>query len=125
MENCVEYIEGFRVIKGGECVEIIKGEKDFNALVLKIKQLFSSSRLMPAFGVSLHKETLNAMQEGDWLEIIFSNEQEKNGLKFSKLLFKLEITGGVNLIRFNQNKYEGRCLFLDFDDLIDLKQLLN
>ena len=54
---------------------------------------------MPALGVSLHNETLEALKNGKWIRLEFQNQQDFNGLVFSALLFKLEETGGVNLIR--------------------------
>lgn len=96
----------------------------FESTLLKLKNLFSSARLMPAFGVSLHQETLDALNAGQWLKITFSHQQNVNGLLFEGLLFQLNETGGLNLIREFQGKYEGRCLYLDFDETVNLEDLI-
>ena len=80
---------------------------------------------MPAFGVSLDYETQNELKQGEWLQVNFSFEENANGLLFNSLLFKLDTVSGFNLIRLHNGKYEGRCIYLDFDDILDLKQILN
>ena len=79
---------------------------------------------MPAFGVSVHNETLNAINSGSWLQVNFEKELSENQLSFTSLIFKLEKTGGINLIRKYKGLYEGRCIFLDFFQEIDLKEML-
>ena len=79
---------------------------------------------MPAFGVSLHNETLNEIKSNCWLQVNFNKEIVKNGLPFNALLFRLEETQGFNLIRLYDGKYEGRCLFLDLDKEMDLKNVI-
>lgn len=96
----------------------------FESTLLKLKNLFSSARLMPAFGVSLHQETLDALNAGQWLKISFSHEQNVNGLLFDALVFQLSQSAGLNLIREYNGKYEGRCIYLDFDEETNLKDLI-
>ena len=96
----------------------------FESTLLKLKNLFSSARLMPAFGVSLHQETLDALNAGQWLKISFSHEQNVNGLLFDALVFQLSQSAGLNLIREYNGKYEGRCIYLDFDVETNLKDLI-
>lgn len=124
LEDIVEHIESFEIFDNGEAKKISQEEKDFSMIKLNLKNLFSSSRLMPAFGVSLHNETIKEMQKDIWLKINFNNVLNKNGLPFSSLLFKLENVQGFNLIRFYNNKYDGRCLYLDLDNSTDLKSLI-
>ena len=123
--DCLNFVESFEVINNGYVEKVCKKEEKFNVILNKVKDLFCESRLMPAFGVSLHNETLNEMKNGNWLQINFNKEQIKNGLNFSSLLFKLEETQGFNLIRLYENKYEGRCLYLDLNNEIDLKSVVN
>lgn len=124
LSDCLNYVESFEISNNGN-IEIITIEQDkFNEVLNNLKDIFISSRLMPAFGVSLHNETLNEMKNGNWLKINFEQEQIKNGLNFNSLLFKLEETQGFNLIRSYENKYEGRCLYLDLDNEIDLKNIV-
>ena len=115
LNDIVEKIENFEVFINGEKREINSKSKDFLVLKNNLFELFSNSRLLPAFGVSLHHETLNEMQKGEWLKINFSKLITKNGLSFDSLLIKLEETRGCNLIRLFNGKYEGRCLYIDFD----------
>lgn len=125
MIDCVEYIQSFSVFSNGKKKDITKQDKCFDELLSFIYKVFESSRIMPAFGVSLHNETINELKNGNWLQINFNKQVEKNGLLFSSLLFKLEKTNGINLIRLFNDKYEGRCVFLDFDQEIDLKLIFN
>ncbi|MBQ8615413.1 MAG: hypothetical protein IJ415_02485 [Clostridia bacterium] len=125
MADCVQNIESFSVFESGNIRVISKGNEVFNKILKNIEELFSTSRVMPAFGVSLHDETLNALKQDNWLQINFNEELEKNGLPFSSLLFKLEITSGMNLIRLYNGKYDGRCIYLDLNEPIDLNCILN
>jgi len=122
--DCLNFVESFEILNNGK-VEIVTNEQDkFNQIFNNIKEIFASSRLMPAFGVSLHNETLNELKNGCWFQINFNKEQIKNGLNFNSLLFKLEETQGFNLIRLYENKYEGRCLYLDLENEKDLKDII-
>lgn len=123
VEN-IQFIESFCVVNNGEIVEISKEDKMFEELKSKIEILFSCSRIMPAFGVSLHNETLNALEKESWVQINFGKELSVNGLPFNALLFKLEETSGINLIRNQNGIFEGRCIYLDFGKIIDLKQFV-
>ncbi len=117
-------VESFVILKNGE-IEIVENKTTkFNNIKTKLFDLFAMARLMPAFGVSLHNETLLEMKKGEWLKINFSTEQTKNGLPFNSLVFKLEKTQGFNLIRLFNNKFEGRCLFLDLDEEINLLNIV-
>ena len=121
----LKYVDSFDLFKDGEIIKIKKGDHEFERYFKCVKFLFENARVMPAFGVSLHGETLNALKKGEWFQINFEKELDENGMLFDALLFKLEKTGGINLIRKNNNKYEGRCVFLDFDNVIDLEKFFN
>lgn len=101
------------------------GQAGFSNILSKILASFENSRIMPAFGVSLHDETLKAMQTGAWVEVGFSTQQELNDLPFTSLLFRLDNAFGINLIRQHEGQYSGRCIYLDFDAQIDLSKILN
>ena len=79
---------------------------------------------MPAFGVSLHAETLNELKNDNWIKINFNKQIIVNELPFVSLIFKLEKTSGFNLIRFHNEKYEGRCFYLDLCEELDLLELI-
>ena len=122
--DCLIFIESFEIFEDGERKLILTTDKQFNQIYNSVYELFLSSRLMPAFGVSLHDETLNEITKGDWLQINFKKEMNKNGLPFNSLLFKIEEVNGFNLIRLYENKYDGRCLYLDLNEIVNLKHLL-
>lgn len=121
--DIVDKIQSFEVFENGN-LKSIESEQDFLKIKSNLKDLFSSSRLMPAFGVSLHNETLNEIKKDVWLKINFKKEIEKSGLSFNALLFKLEEVQGFNLIRLYNDKYDGRCLYLDLDEKFDLNNLI-
>ena len=121
--GALENISKIEVIENGS-FKVLENE-NFESALVKLKELFSSARLMPAFGVSLHHETTNALQEGKWIKLSFSHQQNVNGLLFDALVFELNETAGMNLIREYEGKYEGRCLYLDFDKTINLQDLID
>ena len=123
--ECLQYVESFNLYKSGKKEIILNSNKNFDSIFENIKNIFAQARLMPAFGVSLHNDTLEELQSNTWLEINFSSEQVVNDLNFTALLFKLEETAGINLIRKHNSQYEGRCIYLDFENPIDLSLILN
>lgn len=98
---------------------------DNDNLLEEIKKVFADARLMPALGVSLHDETVNALKTGKWLKFDFLKTQSVNGLMFDALLLKLEQTGGVSFIREYQGKYEGRCVYVALNQQTDLDALFS
>ncbi len=122
--DILKFINNFEIINDGIKKEILNHSKEFDVLYLKLENLFKNSRLMPAFGVSLHHEALNAIETNTWLKINFNQVLNKSGLPFSALLFQLDEVNGFNLIREYENKYEGRCLFLDLDEKFDMNYLI-
>lgn len=123
--DIVDKIESFEVYNSGEKELIFKQDVSFVKIKNNINNLFSNSRLMPAFGVSLHNETLKELKSGNWLQINFSELLTKNGLPFNSLLIRLEEVQGLNLIRLYQNRFDGRCLYLDLDSNFDLEDIIN
>ncbi|MBQ9796015.1 MAG: hypothetical protein IJW36_03575 [Clostridia bacterium] len=122
--DIVESVDNFEIYNNGEIKKIPQQADEFLTMKSKLRGLFSCARLMPAFGVSLHNETTQELKKDVWLKINFNKIEEKNGLYFSALLFKLEDVQGFNLIRLYNGKYDGRCLYLDLDEPTDLKSLL-
>ena len=124
IHNCLQYVENFDIFSNGEIEKIDKYNNKFNGIVLNLKRVFKEGFLLPAFGVSMHQETLNELESGKWLQINFNEEQIQNGLNFNSLLFKLETTQGFNLIRKFQDRYDGRCLYLNLSQKTDLNSLI-
>lgn len=107
-----ESIKGFN---NGE--EIVITEVQEDEIQKLLSQALSGSRDMPAFGVSLHNETIKAMQSGIWLELNFSETTEFDEMPFDSILIHIEKdTGGVNLIRKFEGLYDGRCFYLDLEN---------
>ena len=122
--DCLQFVESFDVFCNGNITKFQPDNDEFLIIKQRLIDIFQSARLMPAFGVSLHNETLNELKYNKWLQINFKKEQTKNGLIFNSLLFKLEQTSGFNLIRLYNNKYEGRCIYLDLGENIDLNSIV-
>ena len=81
---------------------------------MEIKFIFNNSREMPAFGVALHDDTIEAMKNGVWLELTFDKIYTHNEMVFEKLLIKVEENlTGFNIIRFYGGQYQGRCFYID------------
>ena len=124
MVDTLNGINHINILKCGEVKQINKNQKEYNLIIKNLEKLYQSSYLMPAFGVSLHDETIKFIQSGDWLEIVYNEEQTKNDLPYSSLLIKLESGYGTNIIRKYNGKYEGRCLYLSFFKEEDLRMLI-
>lgn len=87
-----------------------KFEMILNAFLNTIK----NAREMPAFGVSLHDETISALKLGIWIEFVFDRPQSHNDMPFESLLVSVEPDHtGINLIRKQNGKFDGRCFYLD------------
>ena len=100
---------------------------EFNSL---FSQALEGAREMPAYCVSLHEESVKALEEGIWARFVFSNLQVHNDMTFNDLFVKIERdTQGVNIIRGNFGFLEGRCFYLDlennFNELYDFLSGLN
>jgi len=100
--------------------------QEFNDIIDSINNMCNNSHEMPAFGVSLHKETLIAIQTGIWIELEFNSTITHNDMPFSKLIFEINPEySGFNIIRYCDNKYEGRCYYLNLDsDMSELYSLI-
>lgn len=125
MVDVLDKIDSFTIFKEGKQIEINKENKTFNYIFSKLETIFQKGQIMPAFGVSLHNETQNALKSDKWLQINFREELTKNGLPFSALLFKLDSISGVDLIRLVDGKYDGRCIHLNFFEELNLKEIIN
>ena len=122
MHNTLEHLESIELIQNGTSHKL--NQQEFQQTFARLQDLFGDARVMPAFGVSIHEETVNAMQEGEWLKLNYNAEMDKEGLLFTSLLFRLEECQGFNLIRLYGERYDGRCIYLDLPQTTDLKQLI-
>ena len=122
MYNTLEHLESIELIQNGKIHKL--SQQEFQQTFARLQDLFGEARVMPAFGVSIHEETVNAMQDGEWLKLNYNAEMDKEGLLFTSLLFRLEECQGFNLIRLYGERYDGRCIYLDLPQTTDLKQLI-
>ena len=122
MYNTLEHLESIELIQNGKIHKL--SQQEFQLTFARLQDLFGEARVMPAFGVSIHEETVNAMQDGEWLKLNYNAEMDKEGLLFTSLLFRLEECQGFNLIRLYGERYDGRCIYLDLPQTTDLKQLI-
>ena len=107
-----------KVYNNGQIIEMTEEEQN------KFDKLFfdaiSNSRQMPAFGVSLHNLTIEEMQYGIWVKFLFNKTIVKSEMSFDELLICVQKDcHGVNVIRGNKGRYEGRCYYLDLDGNLD------
>ena len=111
--------------------EYAKGGEEFEKILLNWNDMLVGCHPMPAFGVSIDRETVKEMKSGLWAEFVFGQTLEYNGMPFENLLVK--VVGeycGFNLIRYNaEHGYDGRCYYIDlvnknmsdfYDFLVDL-----
>lgn len=82
-----------------------------------LRKLTDKSYFSPAFGVSIHKLTVESMKKGYWLEFRFNTEQSFAEMPFTKLLIQvLPDMYGFNVVRFYNNEYSGRCFYLNLNN---------
>lgn len=115
LENLTEYVEKINVYNDGEILCYGKRDDKFDKICVAWQDMLSSSRQMPAYGVSLHGETVKALKEGVWVEFGFDKSYSNSGMPFEKLLVSVvpEFTG-FNIIRYNKKAgYDGRCFYFD------------
>ena len=90
---------------------------DENKLNQLLADILEDSRNMPALGVSLHNETLKALNNGVWLKFKYTKTYYIDELPFDELLINVEpLAHGFNIIRGNNGIYEGRCYYIDLID---------
>ncbi len=90
---------------------IVEYDNNLNQI---LNNMLSNSHTMPAIGVSLHAETLRAMQTGVWLKLQYNGTQVVDDMPFDELLIEVNPDfNGFNIIRGNRGIYEGRCYYID------------
>lgn len=124
MVDTLKDIEYITVITNGEKKDLNKAQFEFDKIIANLRQVYKQGQIMPAFGVSLHNETINEMKFGCWLEIVYNKTQNKNGYLFDSLAIKLEDCFGFNIFRKYKGKYEGRCFYLSLDKETHLEDII-
>lgn len=122
LPDLFDQVKAVEIYNNGELVNLSSDEFD------KFENLFSdaleNSRQTPAYGVSIHDLTIKEMKSGIWLRFKFEQTIYKSQMPFDELLMKIDKNSyGVNIIRGNNGRYEGRCYYLElennFDNLYD------
>lgn len=94
--------------------QIIMTEDEVSSFDKLFTEILENCRPMPAYGVSLHDETIKAVNKGVWIRYEFDKTLEVNGLPFDELLINLtKDMYGFNIIRGNEGRFDGRCFYID------------
>lgn len=102
------------IINSGVKTSFLKGDDKFEEVLSALLKTTSDAHDMPAYGVSLDKDTKSALESGIWLELKFKTTEIFNEMPFESLLFEVSPNyEGFNLIRKNNNTYDGRCFYLN------------
>ena len=105
------------LFKDGENRIYEKDTDEFNEIMSAFTDMIYNSFEMPAYGVSLHNETVKAMQNGIWIKFEFPEEQTHNEMPFNALLINVVPDYvGFNLIREIDGEYKGRCYYLNLEN---------
>lgn len=98
----------------GEEKNYEQGSIIYDEVVHTVESMLNGCREMPAFGVALDNEVVVAKENGVWLEFVFNELHEYNGMMFESLLINVspEFTG-FNIMRKQSGKYDGRCYYVD------------
>lgn len=115
LEKMADYAKSVKVYNDGETEVYKVGEDKFNLICTEWNNMIFGAHEMPAFGVSLHRETVNAVQSGVWVEFSFGRELLSSGMPYEKLLVSVEPQNtGFNIIRYTaKHGYDGRCFYYD------------
>ena len=124
--NCAENIN---VYDGGKILTYSAQDEEYKRILASWYEMIDGAHQMPAYGVSLNRETVVAMKEGLWLEFEFGKIYESDGMPYKKLLINVQSGfSGFNLIRYNaKTGYDGRCFYYDLinKNMANLHDLLS
>lgn len=94
--------------------DIVSTNKDF--IINSLITTCNNSHEMPAFGVSIHKEAVEAIKTGIWIKLKYNTTQLHNDMPFDELLINVVSEDcGFNIIRGNNGIYEGRCYYVSLE----------
>lgn len=125
-----EETDSITIFKDGKEKTFPNTSSEFDDLLTKFMNMIYDSYEMPAFGVSIHEHTMQALQSGFWIKFNFKEQMRHNDMPFDALLVNIMPNDkGFNLIREVDGKYEGRCFYLnlenDMQSLYDLVERTN
>lgn len=113
--NIYEEAECIIIHNDGRQYQYAAGSPQYEKLIAAWGKLIEGAHDMPAFGVSINKLTLEEMKGGLWIEFVFKEVNEVNGMPFERLLVAVKDDYyGFNLIRYTKERgYDGRCFYFD------------
>lgn len=115
LDKITEYAKSVNVIVDGVTTAYAVGGDKFNEICAVWNNMLSGAYEMPAYGVSLDRETRKAVKSGVWAEFVFDKALSSNGMPFEKLLVNVQPEwSGFNIIRYTAaHGYDGRCFYYD------------
>lgn len=115
LEKITDYAQSVNVIVDGVTTAYVVGEQRFSEICAAWNNMIFGAHEMPAYGVSLDRETKKAMTSGVWAEFVFDKQLSANGMPFEKLLVNAQPEWcGFNIIRYTTGYgYDGRCFYYD------------
>lgn len=117
LNQIITTAESINVCNDGQIRVYTKNEPGYEKIIEGWVFLTEHAHEMPAFGVSLNDETIEAKNSGLWVEFVFDRQQTHSSMTFKKLLIKVERQWqGFNIVRYTEKDgYSGRCYFLDLN----------
>ena len=111
LENITQYASGVNVYIEGESAAYPVGSEKFEEICASWNNMLDGAYTMPAFGVSLHEETLREMGRGVWAEFEFDGQYSSDGMTYEKLLVTVRPDWrAFNIVRYTaESGYYGRC----------------
>lgn len=115
LNEAFDYAEKINVYNDGQTTVYRPQDRGFDEIIVGWKAMIDGARTMPAFGVSLDRETRQELKHDLWVEFDFDRRMEYRRMPYEKLLIKVErYNSGFNLIRYTAEKgYDGRCFYYD------------
>ena len=115
LDKITDYAQGVNIIIDGVTTAYVVGGQRFNEICAAWNNMIFGAHQMPAFGVSLDRETTKEMKSGVWAEFVFDKQLSADGMPFEKLLVNAQREwSGFNIIRYTSEfGYDGRCFYYD------------
>ena len=115
LEKMTDYAKRVNVYTDGNVTAYPVGTTKFERICTEWNNMVFGAHEMPAFGVSLNDETVQALKSGVWAEFVFDKQYQSNGMPYEKLLVNVVPEwSGFNIIRYTEKHgYDGRCFYYD------------
>jgi len=127
-QNLQEYVKScnkIEIIIDNQSRLFDKNSDNFNNISNTLYNLLSTAHEMPAYAVSLDSDTKEAIKQDCWIKLIYNNTMWYNDMNFDCLLINVNKEDqGFNIIRGNNNIYEGRCYYIALIEN-DMTELFN